>query len=54
VEERIVKGAARPKDGPDLPDHQLEAALEVLRARLEGREPAVRERLVPKPPPSDE
>lgn len=54
VEERIVKGAARPKEGPEVPDPQLEAALEVLRARLEGRPPAVRERLVPKPPPSDE
>ncbi|MFN3487089.1 MAG: S41 family peptidase, partial [Planctomycetota bacterium] len=54
VEERIAKGPSRPKEGPDVPDHQLEAALEVLRARIEGRAPQVRERRVPRPPPADD
>lgn len=54
VEERIAKGAARPNEGPHVPDLQLEAALEVLRAQLEGRVPKVRERRVPRPPPTDD
>jgi len=43
--ERIVKGDPPPEADPFV-DLQLEAAVEVVRARLEGRAPRVRERIL--------
>ncbi|HLF95201.1 MAG TPA: S41 family peptidase [Planctomycetota bacterium] len=45
--ERVVKGEA-PKDAEKFVDHQLNAALEVLRAALEKREPKVEARVLKK------
>ncbi len=46
-DERIVKGE-RPAEPSDFKDHQLEAGLEVIRAKLENREPKVEARLLQK------
>jgi hypothetical protein len=52
-DERIVKGE-RPPEPKDFKDHPLDAALEVLRAKLEKREPRVEARLLPaQPKPSE-
>ena len=45
--DRIVKGE-RPPDPEGFKDYQLEAALEVLHAKLEDRKPGVKERILPK------
>jgi carboxyl-terminal processing protease len=44
-DERIVKGE-RPAEPEGFKDHQLEAALEVVRAKLQNREPKVEARLL--------
>ncbi len=50
--EKVVKGEAA--KGPEgFVDPQLEAALEVLRARMEGRPPRVEARVLPKEKPAE-
>ncbi len=51
--ERIVKGEA-PREPEGFVDHQLEAALEVVRARLEERPPRVEARLIKKEKPVED
>jgi carboxyl-terminal processing protease len=51
-DERIVKGE-RPPEAQDFVDHQLQAALEVVRAKLENREPKVEARVLQKDKPSE-
>jgi carboxyl-terminal processing protease len=46
-DERILKGE-RPAPPKDFKDHQLEAGLEVLKAKRESREPKVEARVLPK------
>lgn len=46
-DERVVKGE-KPPEPSKFRDYQLEAGLEVLRARLAGREPKVEARVLPK------
>jgi carboxyl-terminal processing protease len=51
-DERIVKGE-RPAPPKDFKDHQLEAGLEVLKAKRESREPRVEARVLKKDKPSE-
>lgn len=51
-DERIVKGE-RPAPPKDFKDHQLEAGLEVLKAKLQNREPKVEARVLKKDKPSE-
>ena len=53
TDERIVKGE-RPAAPEGFRDLQLDAAIEVLKARLEGREPKVEARVLQKPPQPSE
>ncbi len=47
-DERVIKGQP-PKEPSEFKDLQLEAALEVVRARLEGRDPSVETRVLETP-----
>jgi len=51
-DERISKGE-RPPEEKGFVDHQLQAALEVIRAKLENREPKVEARVLQKDKPSE-
>lgn len=51
-DERIIKGEA-PAVPADFKDHQMDAALEIIRAKLAGREAKVEARILPAPKPSD-
>jgi carboxyl-terminal processing protease len=51
-DERIVKGD-RPAPPEGFKDHQLEAGLEVLKAKLQNREPKVEARVLKKDKPSE-
>lgn len=52
-DERVVKGE-KPADPDGFKDFQLEAALEVLRAKVEKREPKVQARVLTKPAKTQE
>ena len=45
--DRVIK-AADPKERVEARDYQLEVAMDVLRAKLEGKEPQVKDRVLPK------
>jgi hypothetical protein len=49
IAEEVLKGS--PPTEPAPPDYTLEAGLEIIRARLEGRPPKVEKREIPKPEP---
>ncbi len=51
-DERVVKGE-KPPPQEGFKDHQLEAGLEVLRAKLQNREPKVEARVLKKDKPSE-
>lgn len=53
TDDRVVKGD-RPPPPEGFRDLQLDAAVEVLKAKIEGREPKVEARVLPKPPEASE